>query len=202
MKRTKEKAEETRQELIGVALKVFNEKGYTATRLEDIAKAAGVTRGAIYHHFGSKADLFKAMVAENKNITQSYVQQIVEEGTEKPLGIIQRIMKDMIKRLENDEYFRSVQELLYKTELTGELKDLQIEFSAHSQFAFDEIKKTLVRAKELGRINKDVNENVFAFSVISFYVGVMFTWIINKDLISVEQEAENLVNVLFAQTKI
>jgi TetR/AcrR family acrAB operon transcriptional repressor len=49
MRRTKEDAEQTRQDLLDAALTIFSKKGYTATRLEDIAKVAGVTRGAIYH---------------------------------------------------------------------------------------------------------------------------------------------------------
>ena len=62
MRRTKEEAEQTRQDLLDAALTVFSQKGYTATRLEDVARAAGVTRGAIYHHFGSKAELYSALI--------------------------------------------------------------------------------------------------------------------------------------------
>ena len=44
MRRTKEEAEQTRQKLLDAALTVFSQKGYTATRLEDVARMAGVTR--------------------------------------------------------------------------------------------------------------------------------------------------------------
>ncbi len=62
MRRTKADAEQTRMQLMQMAVKVFKDKGYVRTRLDDIAKAAGVTRGAIYHHFGNKAKLFKAIM--------------------------------------------------------------------------------------------------------------------------------------------
>jgi len=58
MRRTKEEAAQTRQELLDAALTVFSQEGYEAARLQDIAQAAAVTRGAIYHHFGNKAGLF------------------------------------------------------------------------------------------------------------------------------------------------
>ena len=52
MRRTQEEAEKTKSDLLAAGLKVFSKKGYQATRLNDIATAAKVTRGAIYHHFG------------------------------------------------------------------------------------------------------------------------------------------------------
>ncbi len=48
---------ETRQRLLGAAADVFAERGYDGTRVTDIAAAAGVSNGAMYAHFGSKAEL-------------------------------------------------------------------------------------------------------------------------------------------------
>ena len=73
MRRTKEEAEQTRQDLLDAALTVFSQKGYTATRLEDVARTAGVTRGAIYHHFGSKADLYGALIEEANKVGLSLI---------------------------------------------------------------------------------------------------------------------------------
>lgn len=47
----------TRERLLGEARRLFRERGYAATSLEQIAEAAGVTKGAIYGHFASKEDL-------------------------------------------------------------------------------------------------------------------------------------------------
>lgn len=58
-RKTKQQAEETRQEILDAAIKTFSERGVSATSLADIAKAAGVTRGAIYWHFKNKVDLFQ-----------------------------------------------------------------------------------------------------------------------------------------------
>ncbi len=58
MRRTKAEAEETRQNILLAAERVFFEKGVANSSLEDVAAAAGVTRGAIYWHFASKTDLF------------------------------------------------------------------------------------------------------------------------------------------------
>src|SRR5580698_11473375 len=52
-----ESKERTRQRLLTEAKKLFHERGYAATSLEQIAEAAEVTKGAIYGHFASKEDL-------------------------------------------------------------------------------------------------------------------------------------------------
>jgi len=51
-------------ELTAAALELFVEKGYAATRLEDVAAAAGVSKGTLYLYFDSKEALFKAVVRE------------------------------------------------------------------------------------------------------------------------------------------
>ncbi|WP_438820949.1 TetR/AcrR family transcriptional regulator [Cupriavidus gilardii] len=53
------------QELVAAALELFVERGYAATRLEDVAAAAGVSKGTVYLYFANKQELFKTVVREN-----------------------------------------------------------------------------------------------------------------------------------------
>ena len=52
------------QELLASALEQFVERGYAATRLEDVAKRAGVSKGTLYLYFTNKEELFKAVVRD------------------------------------------------------------------------------------------------------------------------------------------
>jgi TetR/AcrR family transcriptional repressor of nem operon len=54
---------ESKAKLLDATLKVVREKGYSATRVEDVCAAAGVTKGSFFHHFKSKDDLALAAVA-------------------------------------------------------------------------------------------------------------------------------------------
>jgi AcrR family transcriptional regulator len=57
----RERSETTIAELVKAARGLFVEKGYADTRLDDVVDAAGLTKGAVYHHFNGKRDLFRAV---------------------------------------------------------------------------------------------------------------------------------------------
>jgi AcrR family transcriptional regulator len=62
VKRHRERqAEATRQQLVGIARELFVEQGFAATAIDEIVQRAGLAKGALYHHFGGKDALFKAV---------------------------------------------------------------------------------------------------------------------------------------------
>jgi len=61
MSTREERAEATRAQLLAAALPLFAERGYASVGTEDVVRAAGLTRGALYHHFADKKALFAAV---------------------------------------------------------------------------------------------------------------------------------------------
>ena len=72
------KADLRRADLIEVAGRLFVEKGYEATTMDDIAAAAGFAKGTLYHYFVNKADLLHALGEDFENEVMSRVQSHVE----------------------------------------------------------------------------------------------------------------------------
>lgn len=78
--RWKRRPDERPHELLEAALNVFAERGYSATRLEDVASAAGVSKGAIYHYFDGKEDLLrKALQSRIECIMEGLGAELEEE---------------------------------------------------------------------------------------------------------------------------
>ena len=69
------------QELLAAALDLFVERGFAATRLDDVARAAGVSKGTLYLYFSSKEDLFKAVVRESIVPSIGRAEGIIDEFT-------------------------------------------------------------------------------------------------------------------------
>jgi AcrR family transcriptional regulator len=62
----RERSEATTGELISAARELFAADGYHATLLDDVVDRAGVTKGALYHHFGGKRELFEAVLDQEQ----------------------------------------------------------------------------------------------------------------------------------------
>ena len=52
----------SKEQILDAAMKVFVKNGFAQTRMEDIAEVSGLSKGAIYHHYDSKKDLFLALI--------------------------------------------------------------------------------------------------------------------------------------------
>jgi len=82
-------------EILGAALTCFAERGFAATRLEDVAHRAGVTKGTLYLYFPNKEELFKAVVRQEllPNITR--LEALVGEAVVMPAaGLLAQMIRD------------------------------------------------------------------------------------------------------------
>ena len=91
--RWKRRPEERPKELLEAALNVFAERGYRSTRLDDVAEAAGVTKGAIYHYFDTKEELLLSVIDHYQTLAFGRVEDVLQDERLSPSTRIQLLVR-------------------------------------------------------------------------------------------------------------
>jgi TetR/AcrR family acrAB operon transcriptional repressor len=71
--------EQTVENILSVSAKLFVEKGYEKTSVQDITDALGMSKGAIFHHFKSKEDIFNAVISRQAQYAEQAVYEMINE---------------------------------------------------------------------------------------------------------------------------
>lgn len=157
-KRWERRSDERPAELVAAALRLFSERGFAATRLEDVALAAGVTKGTVYLYFGGKEELFAAVASAAVAPRVEQIEALVDsfDGTTEALlrtlfrgleaaieGPLPSIVKLVIAESGNfpqlartwseiatDRLFRLVERLITRGVERGELRPVPAEVVA------------------------------------------------------------------------
>jgi len=142
-----ERTEATRGRLIATARRLFAEQGFAATSTEEILKEAAVSRGALYHHFPSKTDLFQATFEQVEDeLTAQVLQSASAGGETDPMRILQVGFDAFLDQCLNPEVQRIV--MLDGPTVLG--WDLWHELD--ERYAFGTIKAVLSVAADIGRV--------------------------------------------------
>ncbi|UMX90460.1 multidrug efflux transporter transcriptional repressor AcrR [Klebsiella pneumoniae] len=195
-RKTKQQARETRQLILDVALRLFSQQGVSSTSLATIAKAAGVTRGAIYWHFKNKSDLFN----EIWELSDASISDLEIEYRAKfpndPLSVIREILVYVLEATVTEERRRLMMEIIYhKCEFVGEMTVVQQAQRQLSLASYERIEQTLKEciAAKLprqfthpagGRVNTQLPS------------GLMENWLFAPDSFDLHAEARDFVAIL------
>jgi TetR/AcrR family acrAB operon transcriptional repressor len=195
MKRTKEDAALTRKVLIDAALNVFNHKGYAQTTLEEVAKKARVTRGAIYWHFGNKFEMFYAVLQELYKKADARVKKIID-ADQRPLSKLHHLMREFFLIVSNEEEFGIIEEVqLFKTRKGEEFSRLYKDHVENVK-AMRELLKGLVREGiAAGEFNSRIDPDVTILALMSYIAGIKSAWLSGIADISIAENAETLADI-------
>ncbi|MES2509314.1 MAG: TetR family transcriptional regulator [Pseudomonadota bacterium] len=124
VRRTKEDALATRESLLDAAEVLFQAQGVSRTSLNDIARQAGTSRGAIYWHFKDKADLFNAMMERvTLPLERSFETADRNRPGQDPLDRIRDVLNSGFALISTDDRTRRVFEVVtHKVEYIDELQ--------------------------------------------------------------------------------
>jgi TetR/AcrR family transcriptional regulator, acrAB operon repressor len=196
VRRTKDEALETRHRILDAAERVFSERGVTRTSLADIAKAAGVTRGAVYWHFTDKADLFCCMVARVTMPMESPVCQTNHGATADPINSIREMLIGILRRTAEDPQARRVFHIVFhKCEHVDEMKPVWQRINDMRASCLSQIEAGLRAAVTQGQLPHTLDARQAAVGLRALVDGLMSNWVINLDHRPADADPDRLVDL-------
>jgi len=198
VRRTKEEAQETRSRILDAAERVFYDKGVANSRLEDIASAAEVTRGAIYWHFKDKGELFDAMMQRVVLPAEEMLERAEAAGEADPLLMLRRATVDVLLRTAEDPRMRRVFEIAYhKCEYVGDAVGVRDRHVASQNECLDTIEAGFRACVAAGSLPKTVDARVAAVGAMSLVSGLIANWVLDPSSFALKKHAETLVDFYF-----
>lgn len=196
-RRTKAEAEATREALLDAAEEVFFDHGVARTSLEQIARHAGMTRGAVYWHFKNKADLFHALIDR----VRLPFEQLVEEvnGTpqaDSPLDALQLACLNGLARLEQPRSRRIHAILLHRCEFFGDINPLEMQ-NQLAQECQAIICKLFRDAHARRQLSPSLTPEMATFLLHSTFGGLFHDWLRDPERFSLRDEGGKLLDALF-----
>jgi TetR/AcrR family transcriptional regulator, acrAB operon repressor len=194
-RKTKQEAAMTRESLLVAARSVFSRQGYSNTTLEQVAQEAGVTRGAIYWHFGSKVELYLALLDQYSTYSSDIVQAAALQGGGL-VDIFRRIFIRLCEAVETDKALREVMELsLFKTERTPELLAALQARLKNDQALLNGIAEVVRRGMQSGELRADLEPLDIARAFLAFQNGVIYMWLQNPYSFSLREIAPAMAEI-------
>lgn len=195
MKRTAAEAAQTRTSLLAAGLRLFSKRGYAGTSIDDIVTEAGVTRGALYHHFRAKADVWNTLMEQTGVRGQEISMQAVSEGGTVP-DILRRVFVRQWAALEADPDLKAVMHLSRQPVAAfPELNPGRKRQSASSRALLDQLTDAMRLGIAAGELRADTDPATLAQAYLAFQDGAHHLLLALPDRMTPDS-AEKLVDTL------
>jgi len=194
-RRTKEDALATRSALLDAAEHVFLAQGVAGTSLNDIAQAAGTTRGAIYWHFKDKADLFNAMMDRVAMPLQSALPLVDAQPERDPLPGLKKALRAAMRQTVHDPQTRRVFEVAthmveYVDSLCAvRMRHLEVRDQWTARF-----RDVLLRSAQARGVKLALPAAIAAHGLHALLDGMIQNWLLDPDAFELEITATKAVD--------
>jgi len=196
-RRTPEQAALTREAMIDAAERVFYEKGVARATLQEIACAAGVTRGAFYWHFKDKGELFRAMLDRVHLPFEELVEGIPEN--ERPASELETIRWAgllAIKRMEEARFRRVHGILLHRCESFDHIDPVAMIREMFASASAQTLQR-FHRAEAAGELRPKFNSDTANEQFHCLVRGLVYTWHIESHAFSLSERGSRLLDQWF-----
>lgn len=201
VRKTKEEAQETRQNILNAALDVFYKNGVRQSSLEDIAEAAGVTRGAVYWHFKNKSDVFSAL---NLQLHKTFMDPLLESHAQaskadaNPLQELSQHCVDMLHTIANDPFRqKTLTVFMLRCDYSGDLAQFQQTQNGHKNDALEIIQNFFAKAIEQKLLPSSTDTKILSKACMCYIGGIIHEYLWDPDCIDLKKDAQKMVDVFF-----
>ena len=172
-----------KNQFLDAALQVFVKKGYSETRMDDIVHGSGMSKGAIYHHYSSKRDLFLELI----DFWEAYCfPNILDKKYENKTasGTLREIVKDIIKTFKQKKYvFLAELEIWALANHDEGVRDKTRSLYMNLLKLFSNIIAEGIKKGEF----KNINVHIASLSIMTSLQGVIWFSIFEKSNLSAEE---------------
>lgn len=170
----------TRERIIAAAASVFSEKGYTGAALDMVARSAGMTKGAIYWHFRSKAELFCELLEQRCQQDDAVIDPLLQLQQLQMLDLpqAQDIMEQAMRQISHDPNWPR----LY-IEFISQAREEEIAARLALLYQRSCVKTATLheQLQAIGRINSDFDSTTIARFWMALIDGLLLAWMVNPD---------------------
>lgn len=197
VRRTKAEAEATRERLLDAAEETFCRLGVAGTTLDDVARAAGVTRGAVYWHFSGKTELFRALCERSAPPLEHLLEEAAARKHEDPLGVIEQALSDAMSAVSGCSHTRAVLEILLSRSETPVQPDGGQPCLRDSECnVIASLERLLKQAIATGQLPKDADARLGALAINAFISGLVRQWVVDESSYDLAEVGPRLVRVM------
>ncbi len=169
------RAGDKRDRILRAAVKVFARNGFHATRVSEVAKAAGVADGTIYLYFKSKEELLFSLFQDRVDKLLAYMREELPKKPDAPARL--RAVIDMQLGLLEGE--RDLAEVI--TVILRQSTRLMKEYAApHFNAYLDAIAKIVADGQSTGAFRQDVSPHIAARAIFGALDGITLTWALGR----------------------
>ena len=183
---------ETRRAITEAAVRLFSDKGFDRTSIEDIARAAGIGKTTVYGYFATKDEIFLAYCDDE--LEESFAS--LQRDNLKQLSLIDQLVDFFMLKFrfmtQNHEFGRQLlREMVFPKEINEKAKE-------HDQRYFDMLESFFLAAIERGEIKPQQDMFLLSVHFFSLYLGALAGWY--TGYVASHDEVEVAMRALFLQT--
>ncbi|MFC4727383.1 TetR family transcriptional regulator [Coralloluteibacterium thermophilus] len=179
-RRTKEDAAQTREAILDAAVQVFHEKGVSRSSLEEIARRAGVTRGAVYWHFAHKRDVLQAMGMRVDALLGDRRERMLREAESDPMAAMRSFLHFLTGDLLEDDHVRTILDVFFhRCEYVDEMREFKEFVDDEKASRHREMVSIFERARAQGQVRQDMTAEDCAVMTKTMLEGILRTTLLD-----------------------